>query len=122
MKFSDKQWAFLKDVGKLIEHINKIGWKATGGDLYRSREEQERKLQQGLSKAAAGQSRHQDRLAIDLNLWDENGDYIPNLKLGRDDLKDKLEVVASFWRDLNPRNRWGGDWQFFDPYHFERGL
>lgn len=120
MSYSDRQWAFLKDAGKLIAHIDEIGWKATGGDLYRSNDEQERKYKAELSKAKGGQSRHQSKMAIDLNLWDENGAYIPHLELEPEELKDKLIPVAEYWKDLNPKNRWGGDWRFFDPFHFER--
>lgn len=122
MKFSDKQWDFLKNVSQLIQFIDMIGWKATGGDLYRSPEAQDLKHKQGLSRARAGESRHQDKLAIDLNLWDQNGVYIPSLELAEEELKDKLAIVANYWRELHPKNHWGGDWDFFDPYHFERAL
>lgn len=118
--FSDRQWCFLKDVGRLVAFLDEIGWKATGGDLYRSPEEQARKYEQGLSKALPSQSKHQSRMAIDLNFWDEAGVYLPHLELSKDDLKDKMAIVADYWKELNPKNRWGGDWNFFDPFHFER--
>ena len=73
MSLSDKQWLFLKDVARFIGFIEEIGWKATGGDLLRSFLEQKRKYKAGLSKAEPGTGKHEKKLAIDLNFWDETG-------------------------------------------------
>ena len=124
MSYSNKQWSFLKDVSLLITFIAKEGWKATGGDLYRSSEEQQRLYDKGYSKALPGQSRHNSRMAIDLNLWDENGDLVtmPKDKIHQVTHKNKLAFIGEYWKSLNPKNRWGGDFNsIYDPNHFERG-
>ncbi len=121
MSMSDKQWMFLKDVAHLIEYIHSIGWKATGGDLERSYAEQERKYGAGLSKAPAGKSRHNVRMAIDLNFWDETGAYLPKLPLTDEQHDDKFRLIADYWESLHPKNKAGLNFETFrDPYHFER--
>ena len=123
MTYSNRQWSFLKDVALLITYIAKEGWKATGGDLYRSNAEQDRLFDEGLSKARAGQSRHNSRMAIDLNFWDEHGSYMemPRDKIHRVTHKNKMAFIGEYWKSLHPKNRWGGDFNsIYDPYHFER--
>jgi len=121
MSYSDKQWEFLKDLAKLIKFIEYRGWKATGGDLERSYAEQERKYGAGLSKAKAGKSRHNVKMAIDLNFWDESGTYLPKLPLTKDDHDDKMEFIAQYWEGLSDKNRAGLYFKsIYDPYHFER--
>ena len=124
MSYSNKQWSFLKDVSLLITFIASNGWKATAGDAYRSNAEQDRLYNKGLSKARAGHSRHNSRMAVDLNLWDDNGDWmqIQLDSLGREQHQAKVQFIGDYWKSLNPKNRWGGEFKsLYDYMHFERG-
>ena len=78
----------------------------------------------GRSKARAGESQHNSRLAIDLNFWDANGDYmgVQLDTLGRDVHQEKMQFIGDYWKSLNPRNKWGGEFKsLYDYGHFERG-
>jgi len=122
MSMSDNQWTFLRNLADLIEFIADSGWKATGGDLFRSYAEQERVHGAGLSKAKPGESRHGFRMAIDLNFWDETGAYLPKLPLTREQHDEKMRFIADYWEFLNPKNKAGLNFKsLYDPYHFERG-
>jgi hypothetical protein len=103
-----EQWLFLQDVAKLIEYIKSQDLVCTGGDLYRTVEQQTIYVKKGLSKTM--QSKHLERLAIDLNFFSANGKLI----LCPDD-------VGAFWESLNTKNEWGGSWKTFkDSGHFQR--
>lgn len=124
MSYSNKQWSFLKDVALLITFCAKRHWKVTGGELWRSSEEQDRKYRLGLSKARGGESKHQSRMAIDLNFWNEDGIYMPYIERdeGREEHDRQLALIADYWESLNPKNKAGLRFKTFrDPYHFERG-
>jgi peptidoglycan L-alanyl-D-glutamate endopeptidase CwlK len=108
MSLSDEQWAFLKDVAKLIDHADSIGYKLTGGELWRTKEQQAIYVETGLSKTE--NSKHLDRLAIDLNLFINN--------MCRTD-KEAFRPLASYWRALSEKNVSGYDWNW-DFGHFER--
>lgn len=122
MSLVQEQWEFLKDVAKLIEYIEQQGWIATGGELYRTPQQQAIYVKTGRSKTY--NSYHLKRLAIDLNffkpIYDENGNII-----GHDltwDYHD-IEKFGKYWESLNPQNRWGGHFKSFkDVPHFERRL
>ncbi len=122
MKLSDHQWEFLQDLAKLITFIESKGWKATGGELYRTPEQQEIYVKTGRSKTY--NSYHLKRLAIDLNffkpIYDENGKLIKyQLTWDYEDIKP----FGEYWESLNPLNRWGGNFKTFkDIPHFERAV
>ena len=63
----------------------------------------------GYSKAR--HSKHQDKLAVDIFILDKEGNW----------LKEKIhyEKLGEYWKKLDPYNRWGGDFELVDPYHFE---
>jgi len=112
MTLSQEQAAFLLDACKLIEYATAAGWTVTGGELFRTAEQQEIYFKQGKSKTM--QSNHLRRLAIDLNflrdgkpVWD----------------KAQLANVGAYWESLNPANRWGGNSKSLpDVPHFERNI
>jgi len=112
MSLSDEQAQFLLDACKLIEYATERGWTVTGGELFRTQEQQEIYFKQGKSKTM--QSNHLRRLAIDLNflrdgkpVWD----------------KAALSELGSFWESLYPKNRWGGNFKSLpDVPHFERNV
>ena len=102
-----RQSIFLLNVAKLIQWAFSQGFELTGGELLRTDEQQAIYLQTGKSKAA--RSRHQDKLAIDLNLF-IGGIY-------RTD-KESYKPLADYWKSLNPDNVAGYDWGW-DSNHFE---
>mgnify|MGYP006286320757 CR=1 FL=1 len=67
MRLSQEQAAFLLDACKLIQYATEQGWTVTGGELFRTPEQQEIYLKTGRSKTMA--SNHLKRCAIDLNFF-----------------------------------------------------
>ena len=115
MTTSDKQANFLIDVARLIFWLSSNGYKATGGELYRTAFQQREFMRLGLSNA--NHSQHQDKLAIDLNIWID-GDLMWQVE--KNELKNKMQPVGDFWESLREGNRWGGNFNsIFDPGHFE---
>lgn len=112
MSLSQEQAAFLMDACKLIQYATEQGWMVTGGELYRTPEQQEIYLKTGRSKTMA--SNHLKRCAIDLNFFKDG-------KLVWD--KQMLAPLGQYWESLNPKNRWGGNFKsLVDVPHFERNV
>jgi peptidoglycan L-alanyl-D-glutamate endopeptidase CwlK len=113
MSKSDEQWLFLQDVAKLVLFAHAHGYKLTGGELYRTQEQQDIYFAEG--KSQVKRSNHQDRLAIDLNLF-VDGD----IQWSKNEHWEKL---GEYWKQISPENKWGGDYKSFsDPYHFQRDI
>lgn len=112
MSLSQEQATFLIDVCKLIQYATEQGWMVTGGELYRTPEQQEIYLKTGRSKTMA--SNHLKRCAIDLNFFKDG-------KLVWD--KAQIAPLGAYWESLNPKNRWGGNFKsLVDVPHFERNV
>jgi len=108
----EEQAAFLLDTVRLILKASEMGFTLTGGELYRTAEQQEIYLKTGRSKTM--KSNHLVRCAIDLN-------FFINGKLTYD--RTLIQPVGDYWESLNPKNRWGGNWKTFkDIPHFERNV
>ena len=106
------QNAFLADVVKLIEHAQNMGFVVTGGELYRTPEQQELYVKSGRSETM--QSNHLRRLAIDLNFF-RDGELTYAL--------ETLRPLGVYWEALSPLNRWGGNFRTLkDTPHFERNV
>ena len=109
MSMSNRQWEFLQDVSKLIEKAKELDIKLTGGELYRTKMQQEAYVSKGLSKTY--DSRHLDRLAIDFNFFVDG-------KLTYE--KEDVQELGDYWESLRTRNEWGGNWKsFIDTPHFQ---
>ena len=110
MSLRREQSAFLEDVVKLLNEAWRLGFEVTGGELYRTKEQQGIYYAWGRTKTI--DSRHMQRLAIDLNFF----------KNGRLTLeKIWLQDLGDYWEGLDSSNRWGGNWTtFYDGGHFER--
>ena len=112
MSLAKEQAEFLLDVCKLIQYANNQGWMVTGGELYRTPEQQEIYLKTGRSKTMA--SLHLKRCAIDLNFFKDG-------KLVWD--KGQIAPLGKYWENLNAKNRWGGNFRsLVDVPHFERNV
>lgn len=108
MSLIEKQWQFLQDVAALINRAEYLGITLTGGELYRTKEQQELHVKAGRSKTM--NSKHLERLAVDFNFFVDG-------KLTYD--HPKLADLGHFWESLHPGNQWGGFWQFKDTPHFQ---
>ncbi len=110
MSLVAEQAAFLQDVCFLIRKATELGFVVTGGELYRTAEQQEIYLKTGRSKTM--KSNHLRRCAIDLNFFRDG-------KLTYD--VNALQPIGAYWESLSPKNSWGGNWNSFkDVPHFER--
>jgi hypothetical protein len=107
-----EQWEFLKDVARLINKAEGFGFVLTGGELYRTTEQQKIYFETGKSKTM--NSNHLKRLAIDFNFF-INGKLIY--------AKKDIQPLGDYWESLNSLNRWGGNFKSFqDTPHFERNI
>ena len=118
MTLSEEQRKFAQHVGWLLMYAYSQGLEVTFGHAWRSPEEQKRLVAEGKSQTM--KSKHLDRLAVDFNLF-KNG----KLTWKWEDFK----ILGDYWEKLDPKNRWGGDWNkndvqdgFVDAPHFERHL
>jgi peptidoglycan L-alanyl-D-glutamate endopeptidase CwlK len=87
----------------------------TGGELFRTQEQQEIYLKNGKSKTK--NSMHLKRCAIDLNIF--------TMTEGKPILctdGDKIKSIGDYWESLDEKNRWGGNWKWKDINHFERSV
>lgn len=110
MSLVAEQWEFLKDFARLVEFCEKQGLVVTGGELWRTPEQQRVYVDTGRSQTM--NSNHLKRLAVDLNFFKDG-------KLVYDDAT--IRPVGEFWESLHAKNRWGGNWHSFkDRPHFER--
>jgi len=110
MNINQEQCLFLQDVSKLIPFAVKQGFVVTGGELFRTPEQQKIYVDTGRSKTL--NSNHLKRLAIDLNFIRE-GVLVYDI--------EKLSKIGKYWERLSPKNSAGMFWNSFkDVPHFER--
>jgi hypothetical protein len=114
MSIIREQAAFSLDTARLIQYASGIGYFITWGEAWRPPEMTRIYVEQG--KAQTMNDYHGKRLAVDFNFFKEmNGTLF--LVQGRNSLKD----LGDFWKALDKKNRWGGDYKSFDDSgHFER--
>lgn len=109
MNLITEQWAFLQDVAQLLHYASVKGYVLTGGELWRTADQEMLDVKAGRSHTM--NSNHLRRLAIDLN-YIVDGELAPN-----------PEDMGQFWESLNPKNRWGGHFQTLKDFpHFERNV
>lgn len=108
MELSKKQSIFAQNIALLLKYIDSQGFYATFGEAFRTPEQA--KLYAKSGKGIAD-SLHCKRLAVDLNLINEDGIYLP-------DSKD-YKQFGVYWESLNDCNRWGGRFKRMDGNHFE---
>ena len=112
MSLVKEQAEFMKDLAKLINFCFEQGWVITGGELFRTVDQQQIHFKAGRSKTM--NSIHMKRCAIDLNFFKDG-------KLVWD--KQQLAPIGAYWESLNPKNRWGGNFRsLVDVPHFERNV
>jgi len=110
MSLMQEQAAFLKDVVKLLNKAYELGFEITGGELFRTAEQQQIYVKTGRSTTM--NSNHLRRCAIDLNIF-KDGVLTYDVNV--------IRPLGEYWKSLNPKNDWGGFWKSFkDVPHFER--
>ena len=107
----EEQWKFLQDVAKLLLYAEATSVVLTGGELYRTEEQQKIYFTSGKSKTM--NSMHLKRLAIDLNFF-VDGELVYE--------HPKVEALGTYWESLDKKNQWGGFWNFKDYPHFQRTM
>lgn len=95
MGLVEEQDRFLGDVARLILHARERGFVVTGGELFRTPEQQAIHQRSGRSRSM--DSQHLRRLAIDLNFFMQDGD---RLSLCSD--RVALRPLGEFWRRCPP--------------------
>lgn len=107
MKLSQKQQEFALDVARLILEINNRGYRCTLGECYRTPEQAEIYAKSG---RGIKNSLHTSRLAIDINLFDPDGNLLSK--------SEDHTPFGIYWESLRPENRSG--MRFNDGNHYER--
>jgi hypothetical protein len=95
MTLSEKQRVFTSMVADLIIWAEEQGYGLTFGEVWRSDEQHVLNLKSGKSKAA--RSKHQDRLAVDFNLFIDD-EYVTD--------SAKYRPLGEHWELIG--GRWGG--------------
>ena len=118
MSLSDEQWVFVQDEAKLINYAKSLGFKLTSGRAYTIPIHQKYFYDKGLSKTL--KSGHVRRLARDFNVF-----YWQDGKWHLTYNSDIIRPLGDFWKALDEKNIWGGDFgkgkkSGWDAGHFER--
>ena len=114
MSLVKAQAEFLINVTQLLAKAYDLQFVVTAGEMHRTVDQQKLYVEQGRSKTM--NSRHLNRLAVDLNFFKQENN---SLSLTYD--KNDLQPLGDYWESLHPQNRWGGNWKTFkDTPHFER--
>lgn len=109
MKLSEQQALFVQDVAKLIEYIFSHNYSCTFGEAYRTPEQAAIYAKEG---KGVKDSAHCKRLAVDLNIFSPQGDYLTKT--------ESYELFGTYWESLGDRNEWGGRYMRGDGNHFQR--
>lgn len=105
----ESQQKFAQDVVLLLTHMLHQGYKFTFGETMRTKEQAELYAQQG---KGIKNSLHCKRLAIDINLFNPQGEFLLN--------SEDHTMFGDYWESLSPLNRWGGKFTRPDGNHYER--
>lgn len=103
----EKQRLFVSLLAKLIVFIESKGYFARGGELWRTPEQAAMNAKTG---AGIANSLHIQRLAIDLLIDDQDGDWMKD--------SASYKFAGDYWKSLHPLCCWGGDFKKPDGNHF----
>lgn len=101
------QFLFASLVPRLIDKIFASGLCCTLDEVWRSQAEANILAQEGLGIKP---SVHCLKLAIDINLFSPDNDYLSDVGSHR--------PFGTFWKTLHPFCRWGGDFTTGDGNHY----
>lgn len=97
MKLGKKQELFARLYWRLLQHIEEAGYQVRLGETWRSKAAAEEYARRGIGIV---NSVHRLKLAVDLNLFDQNGKYLTSIE-------DHLPFGV-WWEDQHELTRWGG--------------
>lgn len=114
MTLHEKQVLFTKNVASLIDYVSSNNHSLTFGEAYRPPE-----MAAIYAKEGKGivHSLHTERLAVDMNLFDSDGNLLSQWS--------DYERYGKYWESLHTQNRWGGYFvskyggKLVDSDHFE---
>ena len=92
MKLSDKQKHFMSLLPRLLDKIYDEGYACTAGDAYRD--------PRATFPYSHPNSLHTKRLAIDLLIFDDAGNYLT--------ATEDYRFAGEYWMSLDPACCWGG--------------
>jgi hypothetical protein len=91
------QQQFAQDAARLIQFAATSGYGVTLGEAWRTAEQAAWNAAHG---SGVAHSLHEERLAIDLNLF-KDGQYLTDA--------EPYRVLGEFWKSLGTNHCWGGD-------------
>lgn len=109
MTLTDKQATFAVAVAHLILYANSLGYRVTFGEAWRSEHEAKR---HALAGSGIHRSLHQDRLAVDLNLF-RGGEWLTR--------SEDHRPLGEWWEAQSHDALtyvWGGGWGDGNHYSF----
>lgn len=109
MSLRQLQSEFCHLTARLLDKVRELGMYATFGDAFR-----DPRVHGALGvKMAYGHAKsgHKNRLAIDLNLFDEDGNFLDGTEAHRE--------LGEWWEKQHPLARWGGRFADGNHYSFE---
>lgn len=107
MTLGEKQRLFSEHVALLILQAVRMGYQVTWGEAWRPPETAELYAKQG---RGIKRSLHQDRLAVDLNLF-KDGQYLQDTSAH--------QPLGEWWEKQHELARWGGRFKDGNHYSFE---
>lgn len=99
MALQDEQFAFMKDVRRLLARAEELGFELSGGELERSVQTQSARVRAGLERSM--DSPHLRRCAIQLQLFKADAGSWRLVQSVAE-----LETLGQYWEGLDPRNTW----------------
>lgn len=114
MRLSEQQFVFGYHFAKWALEMIARGYTVQIREVLRTPEQAKWNAEKGVG---IEDSEHCNGLAFDVYLW-KNGIQLTK--------KEDYQEAGDFWKSLDPRNRWGGDFKrshdpnWSDPFHFER--
>jgi hypothetical protein len=123
MTLSRVQGIFSHNIARLIIWWTNQGGYVSFGEGYRPRAMQylyyhgkdidpvTGELIQAQKRSWTMTSLHMDRLAHDLNFFNNKGELL--------ETKEELKAIGEYWKSLQVGNVWGGEWKTYDGPHFE---
>ena len=104
-----KQQLFALNAARLILYIYSQGYSVTLGECLRTTEQAQIYAKEGLGIT---HSKHCERLALDLNLFDKDGKFLHD--------GEAYKIMGLYWQSLSPHNISGAFWTHRpDLDHFE---
>lgn len=104
------QTQFTQDIAEFIKWLRHQNYLVSFGEAYRTQYQQDEYYRTKLTKTI--HSKHQDKIAIDLNIFNLNGALVSNAE---------LVYFGEYWQSLNVKNKAGALWGW-DFNHFETSI